>query len=87
MKKSGKLACHAVDSNIAIDSMPTIQISLGIVVPLSSKNYDGELIFTVSLISGSTYLLQCTIYITDIDAVLGNNYCLQIIETGFAEQF
>jgi hypothetical protein len=26
-------------------------------------------------------------YITEIDAALGNNCCLQIIETGFVEQF
>jgi hypothetical protein len=31
MKKSVKLACHVVNSNIAIGAMPTLQISLGIV--------------------------------------------------------
>jgi hypothetical protein len=31
MKKSGKLACHVVNSNIAIGSLPTLQISLGMV--------------------------------------------------------
>jgi hypothetical protein len=31
MKKSGKLACHVVNSNIAFGSLPTLQISLGIV--------------------------------------------------------
>ncbi len=29
MKKSGKLACHVVNSNIAIGSLPTLQISVG----------------------------------------------------------
>jgi hypothetical protein len=31
MKKSWKLACHGVNSNIPIDSLPTIRISLGII--------------------------------------------------------
>jgi hypothetical protein len=31
MKKSGKLACHVVNSNIAIGSLPTLQISVGMV--------------------------------------------------------
>ena len=30
MKKSGKLACHVLNSNIAIDSLPTLQLSLRI---------------------------------------------------------
>ncbi len=29
MKKSGKVACHVVNSNIAIGSLPTLQISVG----------------------------------------------------------
>ncbi len=41
MKKSWKLACHAVDSNIPIDSLPTLQRSLGIIA-LFKKIYDGE---------------------------------------------
>ncbi len=39
MKKSGKLACHVVNSNIAIGSMPTLQISVGIVA-LFEKIYN-----------------------------------------------
>jgi hypothetical protein len=31
MKKSVKSACHVVNSHIAIGSLPTLQISLGIV--------------------------------------------------------
>jgi hypothetical protein len=46
MKKSVKLACHVVNSNIAIGSLPTLQISLGIVA-LFVKIYDGESILTV----------------------------------------
>jgi hypothetical protein len=41
MKKSVKLACHLVNSNIAIGFLPTLQISLGIVA-LFEKIYDGE---------------------------------------------
>ncbi len=41
MKKSVKLACNVVNSNIAIGSLPTLQISLGIVA-LFEKIYDGE---------------------------------------------
>jgi hypothetical protein len=41
MKNSVKLACHMVNSNIAIGSLPTLQISLGIVA-LFEKIYDGE---------------------------------------------
>ncbi len=46
MKKSVKLACHVVNSNIAIGSLPTLQISQGIVA-LFEKIYDGEPILTV----------------------------------------
>jgi hypothetical protein len=42
MKKSVKLACHVV----AIGSLPTLQISLGIVA-LFEKIYDSETILTV----------------------------------------
>ncbi len=46
MKKSRKFATHMVNSNIAVDSLPTFQISLTIVV-LFEKIYDGEPILTV----------------------------------------
>jgi hypothetical protein len=51
MKKSGKLARHVVNSNIAIGSLPTFQISVGIVaffekiyceVPISVFSNIGE---------------------------------------------
>ncbi len=41
-----KLACHVVNSNVAIGSLPKLQISLGI-VSLLEKIYDGEPILTV----------------------------------------
>ena len=55
MKKSGKLECHVVNWNIAINSLPTIPISLAIVA-LYEKIYDGE----SSLSVFSCYLGGCT---------------------------
>jgi hypothetical protein len=46
MKKSVERACHVVNSNIAIGSLPMLQTSLGIVA-LFEKIYDGEPILTV----------------------------------------
>ncbi len=46
LKKSGKLACHVVKSNIAIVSLLTLQISLGIIA-LFEKIYDGKPILIV----------------------------------------
>ena len=46
MKKSVKLACHVVNSTIAIGSLPTLQKLQGIVA-LFEKIYDGEPILTV----------------------------------------
>ncbi len=48
MKKSVKLACHVVNSNIFIGSLPTLLISLGIVA-LFEKVNESEPIFTVVL--------------------------------------
>ncbi len=79
---------------IVIDSLPTLQISLGIVA-LFEKNYDGELIFTDFSNTGESvqYRYFNVLYYVStvsqpyIDAMLGNNYCSQRIETGFAEEF
>jgi hypothetical protein len=46
MKKSRKLSCHVVNSNMAIDYLPTLQISVGNIA-LFEKIYDGEPILTV----------------------------------------
>jgi hypothetical protein len=46
MKKSAKLACHVVNSNIAIGSLPTLQTLNGLLA-LFEKIYYGNLIFTV----------------------------------------
>jgi hypothetical protein len=45
-QKFGKLVCHVVNSNIAIDTLPTLQILVG-VIALFEKIYDGDPIFTV----------------------------------------
>jgi hypothetical protein len=54
MKKSAKLACHVGNSNIAIDSLPTLQILLGIIA-LFEKIYDGEPLLTVISNIGRKY--------------------------------
>jgi hypothetical protein len=53
-RKSGKLVCHVVNSNNAIGSLPTLQISLGIVA-LFEKIYGGEPILTVFSNIGEDY--------------------------------
>jgi hypothetical protein len=40
MKKSVKLAGHMVNSNIAIGSLPTLQISIGIVAVFEKIYYE-----------------------------------------------
>ncbi len=90
MKKSVKLACHVVISNTTIGSLPTLQISLAIVV-LFENIYDGEPILTVFSNIGEDVQYRCfnvkSVSQPDTMPILENNYCLQIIETGFAEQF
>jgi hypothetical protein len=51
MKKFAKLACHVVNSNIAIGPLPTLQISPG-TVALFEKIYHSEPILPSSQISG-----------------------------------
>jgi hypothetical protein len=46
MKKSGEMTCHVLNSNIAIVSLPTLPISLGIIA-LLEKIYDRKPILTV----------------------------------------
>jgi hypothetical protein len=46
MKKSAKLAGHVVNSNIAVGSLPTLQISL-VIFPLFEKIYGDEPILAV----------------------------------------
>jgi hypothetical protein len=53
-EKSRKLVCHMVNSNIAIDSLPTLQISLGI-VGLFEKIYYVKPIVTVFSNIGEDY--------------------------------
>jgi hypothetical protein len=58
MKKSGKLASHVVNSNIAIGSLQTLQISLGITA-LYEKIYDGQPILTVISNIGEDVQYRC----------------------------
>jgi hypothetical protein len=58
MKKSGKLACHVANSNIAVDSLQILQISVGIIA-LFEKIYDGEPILTVISNIGEDVQYRC----------------------------
>jgi hypothetical protein len=58
MKKSGKLACHVVNSNIAIGSLPTLQISLA-TIALFEKIDDGKPILTVFSNIGEDVRIKC----------------------------
>jgi hypothetical protein len=69
-----------VNSNITIGSLPTLQISL-VIVTLFEKIYNGEPIFTLLLYDVKSVSQPDTM------PILGYYYCLQIIETGFAEKF
>ena len=53
-EKIWETSAHVVNSNIAIGSLPTLQISLGIVA-LFEKIYDGEPILTVFSNIGEDY--------------------------------
>ncbi len=94
MKKSGKLAFHVVNSNIANDSLPMLQVSLGIIM-LFEKIYDEEPILTViSNIGEDTIPLfqlsgNYVKSVTQPDTVLllVNKYWFQMTETRLAEQF
>ncbi len=54
MKKSVKLKCHVVNSNIAIGSLPTLQTSHGLLA-LFEKIYYRDPIFTVISKNGEDY--------------------------------
>jgi hypothetical protein len=58
MKKSGKLASYVAYSNITIDALPTLQISVGIIA-LFEKIYEGEPIFTVISNIGENVQYRC----------------------------
>jgi hypothetical protein len=58
MKKSVKLGGHVVNSNIAIGSLPTLQISLGFFA-LFEKIYKSEPIFAVTSNIGEDVQYRC----------------------------
>ncbi len=92
MKKTVKLTYHLVNSNIAIGSLPTLQISLKIVA-LFEKIYDSEPILTAVSNIGEDVQYRCFNSVYDVNSVslpvtvpiLENNDRFQIIETRFAE--
>jgi hypothetical protein len=59
---------HVVNLNIAIDSLPTLQISLGIVA-LFEKIYDGEPILTVISNIAEEVQYRCFNEVYDIKSV------------------
>jgi hypothetical protein len=58
MKKSGKLAFHVVNSNIAIGSLPTLQISEGMLALFEKISYE-VLILTVFSNIGEDVQYRC----------------------------
>jgi len=48
MKKSAKLACNVVNSNVAGGSLPTLQISLGIVALFEKIYYEVHILTVFS---------------------------------------
>jgi hypothetical protein len=58
MKKSVKLVCHVLNSNIAVGSLPTLQISM-VIVALFEKIYNGEPILTVVSNTGEDVQYRC----------------------------
>jgi hypothetical protein len=58
MKKSEKLACHVVNSNIAIGYLPILQMSQGLLA-LFEKIYYEDPIFTVISNNGKDVQYPC----------------------------
>ncbi len=57
-----------VNSNIAIDTLPTLQISVGIIA-LFEKIYDGDPIFTVISNNGEDVQYRCFNLVYDVKSV------------------
>jgi hypothetical protein len=72
-----------------------ISVHPNIAGEMFEKIYEGEPIFDVFSVFGEDLQYRCfsklhhmsTVSQSDIDAVFASNYCIQIIETGFAGQF
>jgi hypothetical protein len=58
MKKSRKLSCHVVNSNIAIGSLPTLKMSV-VIFPLFEMIYNGQPIPTVVSNIGEDVVYSC----------------------------
>ena len=57
-----------VNSNIAIDTLPTLQITVG-VIALFEKIYDGEPIFTIISNNGEDVQYRCYNIVYDVKSV------------------
>jgi hypothetical protein len=68
MKKSRKLACHVANLNIAIDTLTTLHISVGLIA-LFKKIYDGEPIFTVISNIGEDVKCRCFNKVYDVKSL------------------
>jgi hypothetical protein len=68
MTRAGKLACHVVNSNIAIGSLPTLQISVGMVA-LFEKIYYAVPILTVFSNIGEDVQYRCFNEVYDVKSV------------------
>jgi hypothetical protein len=58
MKKSAKLACHVVNSNITIGSLPALQTLHGLLALFEKISY-GDPIFTVISNNGEDVQYRC----------------------------
>jgi hypothetical protein len=78
MQKSLKLACHVVNSNIAIGSLPTLQISLRIVALFEKMYYEVPILIVFSNIVEDVHctipLFQLSVSQLDTMPLFANNY-------------
>ncbi len=69
MKNSGKLAFHVVNSNIAIDSLPILPISLGTIAIFEKINEREPILTIISNIGeGTIPLFQLSVLCEKCDA-------------------
>ena len=78
MKKSTKLACHVENSNIAVGSLPTLQISLGFVALFKKNYYEVPIITVFSNIGedvryNTVVSIKCMVSQSDTMPLFANN--------------
>ncbi len=74
-EKSRKLVCHVVNSNIAIDSLSTLQILL-VIVALFEKIYGVEPILTVFSNIGEDYNTVVSMWVLCKKCVAARHYAV-----------